>query len=266
MSRYRKLFGVSGVLSILLGIVSLLAIPSMVLADGNVAWTGNGSDASTCTVDEAPAGYSHWVFTTGGNDSVTGAVLTVDGVDYTMTQHASGSWYANVPGGVPNDSASVAYVGDLGSGNAVVTISCLGSSSSTPEPSVTPTPEGQLMLTTHCAVVTINVNEAALGWHVIVLLDGTTVGVDLAQYITQVGDNVIDSLPLGHYRYMVLNDEGTVSEGEFTLMACTTPPTSTVGSSSDSSSTPLVPLGISLAFGLLGLTAVLLQRRSLARR
>ncbi len=107
-------------------------------ADGTVPWRGNGSDAAPCTGQYA--GYTHWIFTTGGNSSVTSATLTVDGTGgYQMAQNGNGSWSYYVLGGLPN-SASIAYTGNLGSGNAVLTISCLGTPVPTPTPKPTPTP------------------------------------------------------------------------------------------------------------------------------
>lgn len=118
-------------------VAALVAIAGLTVAHANgvVAWTGNGSDAARCT-DRPDNTLSHWIFTTGGNDSVTSATLTVDGVEYPMTQNGAGSWSADVPGGVPS-SAFVTFEGDLGKGNAVVTISCLGTGS-TPPPSTPP--------------------------------------------------------------------------------------------------------------------------------
>jgi hypothetical protein len=120
--------------------LALLVWPSVAAhADGLVNWTGNGTDAKPCT-DRPDNSLSHWIFTTGGGSTVTAAVLTVDGTDYTMSQSGSGSWSADVPGGVPT-SASVTYTGDLGTGQAVVTISCLGTNSSpTTPPPTTPPP------------------------------------------------------------------------------------------------------------------------------
>ena len=125
-----------GALMACLGL-ALVIWPSVAAhANGLVNWTGNGTDAQPCT-DRPDNSLSHWIFSAGGNSSVTGAVLTVDGSTYTMTQSGGGSWSADVPGGVPS-SASVSYTGDLGSGQAVLTISCLGTGSSTPPPTTPP--------------------------------------------------------------------------------------------------------------------------------
>ncbi len=130
---------------------NVASFPAKAFADGSVPWVGNGSDAGLCTGQYA--GYNHWIFTTGGNSSVTSATLTVNGAGgYSMTQNGNGSWSVYVLGGLPS-SASVAYVGDLGNGNAVLTISCLGAPVPTPTPtgSPTPTPTGSPTPTPTCS-------------------------------------------------------------------------------------------------------------------
>ncbi len=136
---YARLRRVSALFSIAFFVFAIMAFavqPRSVLADGTVNWQGNGSDAQACTGDHA--GQTHWVFT--GGDGVTSAELFVDGVDQgAMTENGSGSWSEYVDGGLPS-SAYVTYVGSIGN-NAVLTISCLGTSAPTPTPTEsTPTP------------------------------------------------------------------------------------------------------------------------------
>jgi hypothetical protein len=105
-----------------------LANAAPALADGTVVWTGKGADSvGPCEPGEDPI--IHWVFTTGGNDTVTAAQLTVNGNTYPMSQSGQGSWSADVPGTDPaTTTASVFYSGNLGAGNANLVMShgCFG--------------------------------------------------------------------------------------------------------------------------------------------
>jgi hypothetical protein len=105
-----------------------LANAAPALADGTVVWTGKGADSvGPCEPGEDPI--IHWVFTTGGNDTVTAAQLTVNGNTYPMSQSGQGSWSADVPGTDPaTTTASVFYTGDLGAGqaNLVMSHGCFG--------------------------------------------------------------------------------------------------------------------------------------------
>jgi hypothetical protein len=97
------------------------AAPAM--ADGVVNWTGKGTDSvGPCEPGEDPI--FHWVFTTGGNDTVTAAVLTVNGTEFPMSQSGQGSWFADVPGTDPaTTTAFVTFTGNLGAGTANLVIS-----------------------------------------------------------------------------------------------------------------------------------------------
>jgi hypothetical protein len=90
---------------------------------GTVQWTGQGADSvGPCEPGEDPI--IHWVFTTGGNDSVTSAVLTVNGQDFPMSQSGQGSWSADVPGTDPaTTTAHVTFTGSLGAGQANLVMS-----------------------------------------------------------------------------------------------------------------------------------------------
>jgi hypothetical protein len=102
---------------------------------GSIDWTGQGADSVTaCASGQTP--YLHWIFTTGGNSSVTSADLTVSGDASgggAMSQHG-GSWSLNTAySGTAQPttstvSASVAYTGSLGNGTANLVISdgCFG--------------------------------------------------------------------------------------------------------------------------------------------
>jgi hypothetical protein len=108
----------------------LFVFAGTALADGTVDWNGvNGVDAQPCTGDHA--GQTHWIFNPGGGDSVTAAELWIDGADAgAMQQNGGGSWSLFVDGGIPS-SAAVAFTGDLGSGKAILTISCTGETTTT---------------------------------------------------------------------------------------------------------------------------------------
>jgi len=106
-----------------------LTFAGTALADGSVNWEGNGITAGQfnneqCDDANAP-GTMLWVFTPGGNDSVTGADLIVNGVNYGPMNQDNGQWKLRIPLIAPGDidSASVEFEGSLGSGNAVLTIS-----------------------------------------------------------------------------------------------------------------------------------------------
>jgi hypothetical protein len=101
-------------------------------ADGSVNWTTGQGTYAACGEGETPG--LHWVFTPGGNDSVTAATLTVNGSEVlAMTQSGGGSWSADSSGASEPTSASVAFTGDLGNGNANLVIShgCFSSGGTT---------------------------------------------------------------------------------------------------------------------------------------
>ena len=75
--------------------------PKPAFADGTVNWTGQG-DNEPCDEGETPG--FHWVFTPGGNNTVTDADLTVNGIGpVQMTGNGNGppfgSWSADVVSG-----------------------------------------------------------------------------------------------------------------------------------------------------------------------
>lgn len=124
-------------------------VAGIALADGTVNWDGshgltNGEPTNTKCDADNPAGTVTWVFTLGGGaNTVTSATLTVGG----SGAGAAAGTYPSTPNGneikfqtpAPDDftalSASVAYVGTLGSGDTNLTIShwC---------PGAAPTPSG----------------------------------------------------------------------------------------------------------------------------
>jgi hypothetical protein len=119
-----------------LGLSSLVVLTGVSYATtGSIDWTGQGADSVTaCASGQTP--YLHWIFTTGGNSSVTSADLTVSGDASgggAMSQHG-GSWSLNTAySGTAQPttstvSASVAYTGSLGNGTANLVISdgCFG--------------------------------------------------------------------------------------------------------------------------------------------
>jgi hypothetical protein len=119
-----------------LGLSSLVVLTGVSYATtGSIDWTGQGADSVTaCASGQTP--YLHWIFTTGGNSSVTSADLAVSGDASgggAMSQHG-GSWSLNTAySGTAQPttstvSASVAYTGSLGNGTANLVISdgCFG--------------------------------------------------------------------------------------------------------------------------------------------
>lgn len=138
-----KAFGIKFAVSAVLVAAPLVALGGVSHANGTVNWTGQGSDSvKACASGQTP--FLHWIFTTGGNSSVTAATLTVSGTasgSGAMTQNGSsgkGSWskYTAYSGtGQPTTStvsAHVTYTGSLGNGNANLVISsgCFGSGGS----------------------------------------------------------------------------------------------------------------------------------------
>jgi hypothetical protein len=105
-----------------------LASSALAQTGGTVQWTGQGADSvGPCEPGEDPI--IHWVFTTGGNDTVTAAELTVNGNTFTMSQSGQGSWSADVPGTDPaTTTAFVTFTGNLGAGqaNLVMSHGCFG--------------------------------------------------------------------------------------------------------------------------------------------
>jgi hypothetical protein len=105
-----------------------LASSALAQTGGTVQWTGQGADSvGPCEAGEDPI--IHWVFTTGGNDTVTAAELTVNGNTFPMSQSGMGSWSADVPGTDPaTTTAFVTFTGSLGAGNANLVMShgCFG--------------------------------------------------------------------------------------------------------------------------------------------
>ena len=97
-----------------------------------VDWTPGQGTYAACEGDETPG--LHWIFTPGGNDSVTSATLTVNGTEVLpMAQSGNGSWSVDSSGATEPTSASVTYTGSLGNGNANLVIShgCFGETSTT---------------------------------------------------------------------------------------------------------------------------------------
>lgn len=117
-------------------------------ADGQVSWTGNGTtnrSLDTVQCDENNTPYIFWVFTPGGNNSVTAATVYLGGSgsgSYPMNQPGGGAWQVSTGYyDLSTLTAYVSYVGGLGSGNSNLVIShgCPGTST-TPTPTLTLTP------------------------------------------------------------------------------------------------------------------------------
>ena len=126
--------------------VLLLGLAGTALADGGLQWDGKGVtdgqlDTVDCTQQGTNVAYLQFNFTLGGGDnSITGATLTVDGDVYTtFVQDGNVIKFITSFYDLSTLSASVAYTGDLGSGVANLTIShgCAGESSSSSSSSST---------------------------------------------------------------------------------------------------------------------------------
>ena len=153
-----------------------LTFAGTALADGTVNWDGNGITAGqfnneVCNDANAP-GTMLWIFSPGGNDSVTGAELTVNGVNYGAMNQNNGQWKLQIPLIAVGDvnSASVSFTGSLGSGNAVVTISHFcGDVTTTTTDDVT---------TTTTTTTTVSINTQCIGCETSTTSDTTTVSIN----------------------------------------------------------------------------------------
>ena len=105
-----------------------LVIP--VQADGIIDWDGNGSDALPCQYG------GHWVLAP--SEGITGAILHVNGSDYTMIQHGNGSWSADSVGSLDSGlSASVSFIGEGSEKNHLQLSHCTEGADPTPTETVT---------------------------------------------------------------------------------------------------------------------------------
>ena len=108
--------------------LALLAPVGTALADGTIPWTGQGTtngDLNSTECDSENTPYLLWVFTLGGGDNtVTSATLTVNGDVYGPNTPSGGNikFFTNFYD-LGTMTASVFYVGDLGSGSANLVIS-----------------------------------------------------------------------------------------------------------------------------------------------
>ena len=169
-----------------------LTFAGTALADGSVNWEGNGITAGQfnneqCDDANAP-GTMLWVFTPGGNDSVTGADLIVNGVNYGPMNQDNGQWKLRIPLIAPGDidSASVEFEGSLGSGNAVLTIShyCGEVTTTTTDEITTTTTDDtttttdETTTTTVTTVTTVSIDTQCIGCSTTTTSDTTTVSID----------------------------------------------------------------------------------------
>lgn len=125
-----------GVTVLTVGAVFLLASPAW--AEGTIPWAGNGSDNLPC------ADGAHWVVAPAFG--IESATLTVDGVDYVMTQSGNGSWSADSSGAIDDTvNAYVTYTGPGDDRDHLQLSHCLGASpspseSESPSPTESPSP------------------------------------------------------------------------------------------------------------------------------
>lgn len=109
------------------------ALAGRAFADGSLAWTGQGTSNGSlntvqCSGDTATPGTLLWVFSLGGGqNTVTSATLALGGSGsgtYTMTSNPGNEMKVVTPYfNLSTLTASVSYVGDLGTGNPNLVIS-----------------------------------------------------------------------------------------------------------------------------------------------
>jgi hypothetical protein len=88
---------------------AVCAAPALA-GETTIGWEGNGSENLPC------AGNEHWVLAPA--QGITSATLTIDGVDYAMTQSGEGSFSADTDVGFDgSQEVSVTYVFDDGEGD-----------------------------------------------------------------------------------------------------------------------------------------------------
>lgn len=102
-------------------------------ADGIINWAGNGSENLPCEYG------GHWVLAP--SEGIIGAILHVNGSDYTMIQHGNGSWSADSSGPLDsNSTASVSYIGEGSENNHLQLSHCTEGVDPTPTETDPPTP------------------------------------------------------------------------------------------------------------------------------
>jgi hypothetical protein len=116
------------VAGLMLGL-AFMASTSAVRADGTIPWEGQGvtgGELNSVQCDSENTPYLLWVFTLGGGDNtVTSATLTINGTDVYGPNTPSGGNIKFLTDFYDLDTltASVSYVGELGSGTANLVIS-----------------------------------------------------------------------------------------------------------------------------------------------
>lgn len=133
---------------------------SATIPAGAVVWTGQGTtDGSLDTVlcDENSTPYLLWIFTLGGQNSVTNAVLTVNGDTYTGTQfgneiHFTTPFYAT---NTTDTQAYVTFDGATGKNpNLVISHGCPGETTTTTTDTTPTTTTGETTTVTVPTTVT----------------------------------------------------------------------------------------------------------------
>lgn len=115
-------------LAVLAAVVAAFFATAAQAGGGTVSWTGSGADSiGACT--NGQSSYLHWIFSEGGDGSVSSATLTLGGTgsgQYTMSQHGN-SWTVDTGYyALSGLTAHATYTGDLGngSGNLVISGGC----------------------------------------------------------------------------------------------------------------------------------------------
>jgi hypothetical protein len=147
MIKRTRLWALLGSSALIIGM--MVATAGVVSADGQISWTGQGVtdgvlNSEVC--DESNTPYLLFVFTPGGNDSITGGTLHLGGTgsgDYAINQD-NGQWKATTPFFTLDGlTATLDYTGDVGTGNVNLVIShgCPGTTETAPPPTeVVPSP------------------------------------------------------------------------------------------------------------------------------
>jgi hypothetical protein len=180
--------------ALVLGMLGMSA--GAVLATNQVAWDGNrGTDGNGNVSDNRcnqsnNVPYLYWVFNPGGNDSVESASITFGGTGagtFAMEQVSDngtwkltdGDWFDLV-----GLTAVVTFTGELGNGNAVVTIShgCPGQSTTTTTTTTAATTTTTAATTTTTAATTTTTQETS----------STTAGTTTTTSFTQTQSGITD--------------------------------------------------------------------------
>lgn len=164
-----------------------------VQADGSIPWEGNGSDNLPCTSG------GHWVLAPA--DGITGAILHVNGSDYTMSQNGNGSWSADSSGALDSNlTASVSFTGDGSDKNHLQLSHCVNQE---PQPA-----SASVNLGSCHWVDNTSVSDVAI------TIDHATLTINGSDYTS----TQTIQLPNGSYPWSWVADNGYTGSGSGTLV------------------------------------------------